>query len=120
MTKRKRTGKSPLRLGPVLIHYRKDQNTYSSFLQSLIDLKSALQGMLLTGTDGEQALVNAIEAKLPNAHSRNLRCFRHFQDNFKEALASYGMVGMISFLKLIKNLLISFVYVMPGFKRSVN
>ena len=44
MLKRKRTGKSPLRLGPVLIHYRKDQNTYSSFLQSLIDLKPTLQG----------------------------------------------------------------------------
>ena len=62
MLKRKRTGKSPLRLGPVLIHYRKDQNTYGSFLQSLIDLKPALQGMLSTGTDGEQALVNAIVA----------------------------------------------------------
>ena len=62
MMKGKRTGKSPLGLGPVLIHYRKDQNTYSSFLQSLIDLKPALQGMLSTGTDGEQALVNAIQA----------------------------------------------------------
>ena len=94
MMKRKRTGKSPLRLGPVLIHYRKDQNTYSGFLQNLIDLKPALQGMLSTRTDGEQALVNAIEAKLPNAHSRSLRCFRHLQDNFKQALTSYGMVGM--------------------------
>lgn len=94
MMKRKRTGKSPLRLGPVLIHYRKDQNTYSGFLQNPIDLKPALQGMLSTGTDGEQALVNAIEAKLPNAHSRSLRCFRHLQDNFKQALTSYGMVGM--------------------------
>ena len=60
--KRKRTGKSPLGLGPVLIHYRKDQNTHSCFLQSLHDLKPVLQGMLSTGTDGEQALVNAIEA----------------------------------------------------------
>ena len=49
--KRKRTGKNPLRLGPVLIHYRKDQNTYRGFLQSLIDLKPGLQGMLSTGTD---------------------------------------------------------------------
>ena len=60
--KRKRTGKSPLGLGPVLIHYRKDQNTHSCFLQSLHDLKPVLQGMLSTGTGGEQALVNAIEA----------------------------------------------------------
>lgn len=50
--------------------------------------------MLSTGTDGEQALVNAIDAKLPNAHSRSLRCFRHLQNNFKQALTSYGMVGM--------------------------
>ena len=92
--KRKCTGKNPLRLGPVLIHYHKDQNTYMGFLQSLIDLKPGLQGMLSTGTDGEQALVNAIEAKLPNAHSRSLRCFQHLQDNFKRALTSYGMAGM--------------------------
>ena len=94
MLKRKRTGKNPLRLGPVLIHYRKDHNTYSGFLQSLIDLKPGLQGVLSTGTDGEQALVNAIEDKLPNAHNRSLRCFRHLQDNFKRALTSYGMAGL--------------------------
>ena len=92
--KRKRTGKNPLRLGPVLIHYRKDHNKYSGFLQALIDLKPGLQGVLSTGTDGEQALVNAIEDKLPNAHNRSLRCFRHLQDNFKRALTSYGMAGM--------------------------
>ena len=83
MMKRKPTGRSPLRLGPVLIHHRKDQNIYCGFLQNLIDLKQALQGTLSTGTDGEQALVNAIDAKLPNAHSRSLRCFRHLQDNFE-------------------------------------
>ncbi|KAL9953121.1 hypothetical protein ACROYT_G040483 [Oculina patagonica] len=94
LLKRKRTGKNPLRLGPVLIHYRKDQNTYSGFLQTLIDLKPELQGVLSTGTDGELALVNAIEEKLPNAQDRSLRCFRHLQENFKKALTSYGMAGM--------------------------
>ena len=49
MMKRKRTGKSPLRLGPVLIHYRKDQNTFSSFLQTLIDLKPQMQGLYPLG-----------------------------------------------------------------------
>ena len=92
--KLKRTGKNPLRLGPVLILYRKDRNTYSGFLQALIDLKPRLQGVLSTGTDGEQALVNAIEDKLPNAHNRSLRCFRYLQDNFKRALTSYGMAGL--------------------------
>ena len=86
MLKRKRTGKNPLRLGLVLIHYRKDHNTYSGFLQALIDLKPGLQGVLSTGKDGEQALVNAIEDKVPNAHNRSLRCFRHLLDNFKRAL----------------------------------
>ena len=53
MLKRKRTGKNPLRLGSVLIHYRKDHNTYSAFRQALIYLKPALQGVLPTATDGE-------------------------------------------------------------------
>jgi hypothetical protein len=94
LMKRKRTGKSPLRLGPVLIHYRKNQNTFSSFLQTLIDLKPQLQGVISTGTDGEQALVNAIEIKFPNAGKCSLRCFRHVQEHFKRALTSFGMAGM--------------------------
>lgn len=50
--------------------------------------------MLSTWTSGEQALVSTIEVKLPNAHSRSLRCFRHVQDHFKEALTSHGMIGI--------------------------
>jgi hypothetical protein len=94
MMKRKRTGKSPLRLGPVLIHYRKKQNIFSSFLQTIIDLKPQLQGVISTGTDGEQALVNAIEIKFPNAGKCSLRCFRHVQENFKRILTSFAMAGM--------------------------
>ena len=94
MMKRKRTGKSPLRLGPVLIHYRKDQNTFSSFLQTLIDLKPQMQRVISTGTNGEQALVNAIEMKFPNSGKCSLRCFRHVQENFKCALTKFGLSGM--------------------------
>ena len=50
--------------------------------------------MLSTWTSGEQALVSTIEVKLPNAHSRSLRWFRHVQDHFKEALTSNGMIGI--------------------------
>ena len=87
MMKRKRTGKSPLELGPVLIHYRKDQTTFSSFLQTLIDLKPQVQGVI-------SMQWNAIEIKFPNSLKCSLRCFRHVQENFKCALTSFGMAWM--------------------------
>ena len=43
--------------------------------------------MLSTGTDDEQTLVNTLETKLPNAHSRSLRCFQR-------VLTLYGTSGM--------------------------
>ena len=94
LLKSKRSGgTSPVRLGPVLIHYRKDEKTFRDFLQTVVDAKPKLKEILSCGTDGETALINAIQSVLPKADERSVRCFKHLQDNMKSALGSFGVAG---------------------------
>lgn len=88
MLKSKRSGTSPVRLGPVLIHCRKDEKTFREFLQTVVDAKPKLKEILSCGTDGEIALINAIQSVLPKADERSVRCFKHLQDNMKSALVA--------------------------------
>lgn len=89
----KRSGTSPVRLGPVLIHCRKDEKTFREFLQTVVDAKPKLKEILSCGTDGEIALINAIQSVLPKADERSVRCFKHLQDNMKSAHGSFGVAG---------------------------
>jgi len=77
----KRTGKSPVFLGPILIHQRINIEAYSYFAHQLQILLPPLRDIKAFGTDGEQALVNAFENAFPNAI--HLRCFKHFRDNIE-------------------------------------
>ena len=49
------TKQSPLFIGPLLMHQRKDWKTYSRFANSLIAECPDLEGVLACGTDGEKA-----------------------------------------------------------------
>ena len=60
LLERNSTGKPPVFVGPVLIHYKKDKRTYMDFLNKLKSLTAGLQEIISFGTDGEMALVNAI------------------------------------------------------------
>ena len=93
LLKSKRSGTSPVRLGPVLIHCRKDEKTFREFLQTVVDAKPKLKEILSCGTDREIALINAIQSVLPKADERSVRCFKHLQDNMKSALGSFGVAG---------------------------
>ena len=93
LLKSKRSGTSPVRLGPVLIHRRKDEKTFREFLQTVVDAKPKLKEILSCGTDGEIALINAIQSVLPKADESSVRCFKHLQDNMKSALGSIGVAG---------------------------
>jgi hypothetical protein len=55
----KRTGKPPVFVGPVLIHYRKTFATYLHFVTTLIGLRRELANIQCFGTDGEIALIDA-------------------------------------------------------------
>ena len=76
-----------------MIHYRKDEKTFRDFLQTVVDAKPKLKEILSCGTDGETALINAIQSVLPKANERSVRCFKHLQDNLKSALGSFGVAG---------------------------
>ena len=91
MVTSKRSGASPIRLGPVLIHYRKDEKTFRHFLQTVVAEKP--KEILFCGTDGETALTNAMQSVLPKASERSVRCFRHLQNNMQSALSSFGVLG---------------------------
>ena len=55
----RRTGKPPICIGPVLIHYRKTYDTYLFFASTLIGMDRSLERVQAFGTDGERALGDA-------------------------------------------------------------
>ena len=71
----KRSGGSPVRLGPVLLHYRKDEKTFRNFLQTVVDEMPKLKEILSCGTDGEVALTKAIQSVIPKADEREREMF---------------------------------------------
>ena len=93
LLERKSTGKPPVFVGPVLIHYKKDERTYMDFLNKLKALRAGLQDIISFGTDGEMALVNALQSCFPKATEKSLRCFRHFRQNVEAMLHKTGIKG---------------------------
>ena len=56
----KREGKHPSLIGPVLLHERKTEETYSTFSATLRTLEPGLREFLAFGTDDEQALISLL------------------------------------------------------------
>ncbi len=82
----RRTGESPVMLGPVFVHQRKAFETYHFFASSLISLNPSLDKLLAFGTDGEESLQLAFRKQFKFAVI--LRCFRHLRQNIKRKLVS--------------------------------
>ena len=76
---RKHTEQHPICLGPLLIHQRMNYSSYCYFATQLAILRPSLRHVRAIGTDGEQALHDAMLGTFTNAVP--LRCFRHFRDN---------------------------------------
>ena len=79
-----RSGKSPLLLGPILVHYRKQFRSYNYFFLTLVGLKQELTAVKAIGTDGEKSLADAAIRNFPQA--AHVRCFRHLQQNIERHL----------------------------------
>jgi hypothetical protein len=84
-----KTGKPPVFVGPLLMHQRKDWQTFSKFAHSLKTARPDLEGILACGTDGEKALIDGFKRNLRFALF--LRCFIHFKDNVKRELTDRGI-----------------------------
>ena len=93
LLKRKSTGKPPVFVGPVLIHYKKDKRSYRDFLNKLKSLRPGLQEIASFGTDGEMVLVNALQSCFPKGAGKSLCCFRHFRQNVEAMRIKVGIRG---------------------------
>lgn len=80
----KRTRKSPVMLGPTLVHYRKTFSTYLFFASCMISLNKNLKGLCAFGADGEAALTDAFCHEFPEA--TRLTCFNHVRRNIKDEM----------------------------------
>ena len=85
----KRTKKSPVLLGPTLIHYRKTFSTYLFFASCMISLNKNLQGLLAFGADGEAPLADAFALEFKK--SVRLTCFNHVRRNIKDEMHKLGI-----------------------------
>ena len=73
------SGQSPLLLGPILVHYRKEFRNCNYFLSTIIGLNQQIACMKAVGTDGEKNLVDAALCNFSQA--AYIHCFRHLQQN---------------------------------------
>ena len=83
-------------LGPMLLHQRKTFDTYNFFFSNLVGLNKEVSLLLAFGTDGEDALIQALSRSF--YHALHLRCFGHFKDNCKEQLKSVPQEVQAEFL----------------------
>ena len=76
------TGKSPVFVGPTLIHYRKDFATFLDFASTLVGLCRDLEILQGFGADGEKALIDAFSHEF--GFAIHLLCAIHLQRNVKQ------------------------------------
>ena len=84
----RRSGKAPVCVGPILIHYRKTFSTYHFFASSLTALARGLEHLRAFGTDGEDALAAAFQQVFSSAS--HLACSIHMRRNIKDKLQELG------------------------------
>lgn len=84
----RRSGKAPVCVGPILIHYRKTFTTNHFFASALTALARGLEHLRAFGTDGEEALVTAFQQVFSSAS--HLACSIHMRRNIKEKLQDLG------------------------------
>ena len=76
-----RSGKNPVMIGPLMIHYRKTFHMYVFFVATLVGLRRELVGLRAFGTDGEKALADAFSHEFH--YAVHLTCFIHCCRNIK-------------------------------------
>ena len=81
----KTTKRSPTFFGPMFVHTEKNYESYYFFFSTLLKLEPKLDGIIAVGTDGEQAIVKALNAVFMGKPV-HLRCFIHMKDNIRRKL----------------------------------
>lgn len=84
----------PVRIGPVLLHHRKDPGSYYELSSIMIKLHAPIQNVLVYGTDGEKALAEGFGRPLP--YALHLMCDIHMKDNICSKLAELGIPAVVA------------------------
>ena len=66
-------GRHPAIMGPILIHQQSKFSSFNYFFSTLISANKQLRNVLAVGTDGDEALVQAVQTNFP--YAKQLRCF---------------------------------------------
>ena len=74
--------KHPTLIGPVLIHEKKTEETYSTFASSIKAMEPGLSNLMAFGTDDEKALENAFNHNFER--STHLLCEIHLKKKLRE------------------------------------
>ena len=89
LLKTKRDDKHPTLIGPVLIHERKTEETYSTFASSLRTMEPDLSSVMAFGTDDEKALANVFNNNFQCA--THLLCEVHLKKNVESKLVGLSI-----------------------------
>ena len=88
-----KAGSHPILIGPILIHERKTEETYSMFCGSLKALQPEIGNLLAFGTDDEQALTNVFNKNFERA--THLLCEIHLKKNVERKLVELGITARV-------------------------
>ena len=91
---RTKQGNHPVRIGPVLVHHKKEASSYYELSSAMVKLNADCQNVLVYGTDGEKALADGFGRPLP--YARHLLCDIHMKDNILSKLSELGIKGKTS------------------------
>ena len=78
-----------VRIGPTLLHHRKEAASYYELASTMVKLHAPTQNVLVYGTDGEKALSEGFGRPLPFA--LHLMCDIHMKDNIDSKLTELGI-----------------------------
>ena len=84
----------PVRIGPTLLHYRKEAGSYYELASTMVKPHAPSQNVLVYGTDGEKALSEGFGRPLPFA--LHLMCDIHMRDNIDSKLSHLGIRAPVS------------------------
>ena len=91
---RTKEGNHPVRVSPVLLHHRKEAESYYELSSTMIKLHASTQNVLLYGMDGEKALAEGFGRPLP--YARHLMCDIHMKDNISSKLSELGIKSNVA------------------------
>ena len=87
----RRENNHPMLIGPVIIHERKIEETYSKFASSLKALEPGLTNLMAFGMDDKKALEKGFINNFERA--THLFCEIHFKKNLGRKLVELGITG---------------------------